>query len=491
MTKRFRLDRRTFLRGAGGVALALPALEIMMPSAKAAMPAPKRFFLGLGGISTGMQGSEFDLSVPKAVGSGYEITRGLGPLGDQDLGALVSVVSGMEIPWGDEGSVPAGGRPRRWHSTSMGPLISGVRCNANTVERPLGETADQVAADVLAGDTTHRLLTYRVQAARYRGQNGDGGDRGRASYRKVGDELVPVDPIVSPRLAYDSLFTGFIPPDPEEAAQALAAIRRRKSAVDLVGDAAKDLIPKLGGTDKQRMERHFDELRELEKRLDELKPPPANESCVLLPEPGPDPEIGGAVENNDTDGFESGGAYSNEELRAEIMTDLMAMAFICDLSRVVSMLYTMPQCFLNCHPILGHPTDMHQLGHFGPHGGNGDELVADGVSWHVKHWSTLVAKLRDTPDIDGMSTVLDNCALVLAFEGGWGEDPESGKEFSSHSSQNMFALIAGGAGGLNAAGGKHVQNIGGHPTQVINSALRAVGVEQEMGEIAGVVDGLF
>ena len=66
--------------------------------------------------------------------------------------------------------------------------------------------------------TPHRLLTYRVQAAYYRGSNGDGGDRGRISYRDDGGSIIPVDPIVSPRLAYESLFTGFVPPDPGQAA---------------------------------------------------------------------------------------------------------------------------------------------------------------------------------------------------------------------------------------------------------------------------------
>jgi len=294
---------------------------------------------------------------------------------------------------------------------------------------------------------------------------------------------------VSPRLAYESLFTGFVPPDPGQAAEALTALRRRRSAVDLVLEDAATLIPKLGAADRQRLERHFDELRDLEQRLDQAQPP-VEGACELLPHPGDDPEIGGAVENGDTGGYAGGGAYSDEERRAEILTDLVAMAFTCDLTRVASMMYTMAQCFLNANPLFGQPSDMHELGHFGVGGGEvGLNAMSDGVAWHVEHFGRLVQKLRDTPDLDG-SSVLDNSALVLVFEGGWGYDPESGDALSVHSSENMSALVAGHAGGLNPSGGVHVPHPGGHPTQVINTALRAVGVDHEMGEVSGVVDSL-
>lgn len=480
--------RRTFLRGAAGFAMALPLLESMQ--VKAGVGAPRRYFLGFAGSSIGFPGFEYDQLVPDAVGAAYDVKRALQPLMDLGIRDDVSVVTGMEIPWGDAGSVPAGGRVRNWHAKSVAPLISGVRGADDGDERAQGATSDQIAADVLGLDTPHRLLTYRVQAAYYRGSNGDGGDRGRISYRDEGGSIIPVDPIVSPRLAYESLFTGFVPPDPAEAAAALAALRRRRSAVDLVLEDAQTLLPKLGAADKQRLQRHFDELRALEQRLDQEQPPVTG-ACAQLEHPGDDPEIGGPVENGDTGGYAGGGAYSNEQRRAEILTDLIAMAFTCDLSRVASLMYTMAQCFLNANPLLDLPSDMHELGHFGVGGGQvGLDAMSDCVAWHVGHFGRLVQKLRDTTELDG-SSVLDNSALLLMFEGGWGYDPESGDALSVHSSENMSALIAGRAGGLNPDGGVHVPNPGGHPTQVINTGLRAVGVDHEMGEVAGVIDALL
>ena len=483
-----RLTRRSLLFGAGGLAMALPALEAMgAPSAGAPV---RRYFIGFGGTSLTYPHHDYDLLVPDALGPGYDIKRALQPIADLGIRDSVSVVSGMEIPWGDPGSVPPGGRIRTWHAKSVAPLISGVR-GPDAGEAAQGPTSDEIAADAIGSETTLRALNYRVQAAYYRGTNGDGGDRGRITYRDNGGSIVPVDPIVSPRLAYESLFTGFVPTDPAEAEAALAVLRRRRSAVDVVLESARSLVKELGAVDRQRMERHFDELRALEERLNQVSPLDGG-ACELPDAPGEDPPIGTTVdEAGDSDAYAAGGAYSGEEERAEILTDLVAMAFTCDLTRVASMMYTMSMCFMNAFPLTGAPADMHGCGHGVAGGGTtGLHAVSDVVAWHVRHFGNLVLKLRDTPDIGGES-LLDNTALVLLFEGGWGYDPASGDQLSVHSSENMSALIAGHAGGLNPRGGEHVSHAGGHPTQVINTALRAVGVDHEMGEVAGVVDELL
>lgn len=488
---RFRLSRRSMLRGTAGFAMALPALEIMSGTAHAGAGIPRRYFVGFAGTSTGFPTFDYDLLKPDATGVGYDIKRALAPLADLGIREEVSVVSDLEIPWGDEGSIPSGGRHIGWHAHSTAPLISGVRSIDGSNEAANGATSEVIAADALGGDETlHRYLAYRVQAAYYRGSNGDGGNRGRITYRDDGGSIIPIDPISSPRLAYESLFTGFVPPDPAEAAEALAALRRRRSAVDLVLEDAQALMSKLGTADQTRMERHLDELRDLERRLDEVSTP-AEGACELLPDPGEDPPIGGSVENGDTNGYASGGAYSDEELRATVMTDLIAMAFTCDLTRSASMMYTMAQCFLNANPLFGQPSDIHELGHYGVGGGEvGLNAVSDGVAWHVNHWARLVQKLRDTQELDG-SSILDHTAMVLLFEGGWGFDPESGDALSVHSSENMAVLLAGRVGGLNAGGGQHISSPGSHPVQVVNTALSALGINHEMGEVSGTIDGLI
>jgi len=484
--------RRAFLRGMGGVAMALPFLEYFASKPAAAAPPPKRYVFAFGGTSIGFNGG--DSVVPLSVGPLKDnLSVGLAPLADLGVTDVVSIVSGLYIPWSDNPG--PGGRVIQWHSSTPAILASGVRSGLNGQHEYLqGPTSDQIVAEALHAGTNKAVLPYRVQAAYYRGENSTGGARGTLSARLVNGQLEDVPPIASPRVAYEALFTGFTPPDPAEAEKAKLLLERRKSVIDLVRGDAEALIGKLGKADQARMQRHFDELRALENKLDQVAPPMTS-TCNKLPDPGDDPPLGDAVEppanGPYTDAYASGGAYSDEEKRAALMVDLIHMAFACDVSRVASFMFTYGQCFLNMKPITGASSDLHEISHYSMGGGQaGRDALAAGVAWHVKHWARLVQMLRDTPDSDG-SSILDNTALVLTFEGGWGQDPEQGTMGEAHSSENMVVLVGGKAGGLHMTPGRHIKADGHHPVEVVNTAMKAVGVDKPLGEVSGTIDELF
>ncbi|HMR75765.1 MAG TPA: DUF1552 domain-containing protein, partial [Polyangiaceae bacterium] len=325
--------------------------------------------------------------------------------------------------------------------------------------------------------------------AYYRGSNGTGGNRGLMTARMNGGKVEKITPQFSPQVAYQDLFTGFVPPDPAEAEKAKRLLNRRKSVIDLVSGDAERLAKRLGAADRIRLEQHFDELRGLENRLEAI-PLSNGTTCKIITDPGNDPAIGGAVDNGDTGGYASNGAWSDEEKRAQVMVDLLHMAFACDLSRVGSLMFTFSQCFLNMNPVYGYPSDLHELGHYSVGGGDkGANAVADGVAWHVKHFANLAKKLRDTQDVDG-TNVLDNTAMVLTFEGGWGYDPEQDKQGTTHSSENMIAVVCGKAGGVNASGGKHIVAKDTHPAKVLTTVMQALGGPNTLGEVSGTVPGL-
>lgn len=502
MGRPFRLQRRTLLRGIAGTALALPALEIMGPSSARAGggAAPKRFVMMYGGMSIGADGQP-NLVVPDLVGAGYDLKRALGPigaealpvnpgLGGQGYGVQdhVSVVSGLTIPWDTGNGVPPGGKTPEFHYNVIGPQTSGMRGGPGRIEEPNGPTADQIVTAAIGADSLFPSLSYRVQAASYVGSNSTGGSDARISYRQSdAGGLEALDPIFSPELAYASLFGAWPGPDPAAAAAAEFLLRRRKSVVDLVRDKLEKLVPRLGAVDRARLERHLDEVRGLETRLDAI-PPDGQGDCTLPPAPGADPPVAGAaVEYNGEGG--DGTGYSNEDLRAEILFDLIAMAFACDLTRSAAVRMTFTQSFLQMGELIGSPGEIHGYGH------NGMQTeYADAVGWHVKHFARLVAKLRDMHDVDG-STLLDHTAVVLMFEGGHGYDPESGNDgLLAHSTENMVVLIGGHAGGLNQGGGKHIVGTGLHPANVVVSAMVGCGVAQDtetLGEVTGVVPELF
>jgi hypothetical protein len=216
-------------------------------------------------------------------------------------------------------------------------------------------------------------------------------------------------------------------------------------------------------------------------------PPPTTGACELPPDPGDDPPIGDPHGTDDEGNlaYDETAGYSGEEQRATAIVDMVRMAFACDLSRVAAIRLTMDQTFLNMLPLSGAASDMHELSH----GAVAAEDHADAVGWHIKHFARLVSLLRDTQELDGTS-LLDNTAIVLLFEGGYGYDPESDSDGHAHSTENMVALVGGRVGGLK--GGQHFVATGMHPANVLVTAMQAVGLQTDtLGQVSGVIPGLL
>ena len=228
--KRFTLPRRAVLRGLAGTAISLPLLEPMLDGAKAraATPPPLRYLVTFGGLSTGNP----DLIVPSTVGANYDVKRALAPLAN--VKNDVTVVSGLRLPQNGPG-----GWTGRWHASSVGPLICGVSAPGSAAPgNPLGHgtpvaegvTSDQIVADAIAAGTRFRSLELRAQPEVYRENDGT---FGIISYRRDPStgELQPNEPQASPRLAFDSMFTGFTSGDPAVAAERQALLEQDKSCL--------------------------------------------------------------------------------------------------------------------------------------------------------------------------------------------------------------------------------------------------------------------
>jgi hypothetical protein len=464
--------------------VALPLLDAMIDSAPAlADGLPKRYVVCFGGQSLGGDGDHLHNDyVPDIIGPNYDLKSALAPFANyNNVKNEITVVSDLSIPSANGGPIPSGGRVDIFHVSTLSPLLSGVRSRSD-YPTANGPTSDQLMVDVLAVGTTFRSLVYRIQADWYLSTPPQGQ---MISYRaNPSGNPIPIPPTISPRLAFNSLFGNFTPPqDPQEAARQEFELRTRRSVLDLVRTSSTALLPKLGRADRVRMEQHYDEIRDLENRINAI-PPPQTATCQKPDDPGADPPIGGSMYEDDSGiHYDQNLAYSNEEQRARVFCDLIHMALTCDLTRVVSLQFTIFQSHLNMYPITGQPYDLHELSH-----STGSTLeVSRGIAWHMKHFGYLVAKLRDTPE--GSGNVLSNSVLVFLHEGGHGRDPSSGVLNSAHSSDNMACLIAGRAGGLRA--GQHVVAPGMHPANVLLTAMRAVGYpEVSLGEVAGEIAGL-
>src|SRR5262249_50612917 len=103
--------------------------------------------------------------------------------------------------------------------------------------------------------------------------------------------------------------------------QALTILKaQRKSVLDAVADDYAELSRQLGTEDKQRIDQHFNSIREIETRMDAATPSAAN--CT----PPDQPPTFASLDGMGDAGY---------PLLGKLMMDLMVTALACDRTRVI------------------------------------------------------------------------------------------------------------------------------------------------------------
>ena len=422
-----KLSRRHFLRGAGGVAVALPFLGAMSETASAA-PFPKRFiafFTGLGHVKSAW--------TPSGTGTDFTLGPVLSPLAQHQ--AQLLVLSGLDM----ESAYHGPGDPHQQgiaHSLSATELLSGnlfpYACNpAAMVGWGGGISLDQRLANQLGQKTKLASLEVGVQV-QYTNVSS------RVAYKGAAQPVPPED---SPYQLFSRVF-GDLTGDPL-AKQRLRA--QRHKVLDAVQGDAKSLALRLGADDKQKLEHHLDAIGSIAARLD--APAELGGVCAV-------PDVGGEID-----------VYANDSYPAigKLQMDLLAMALACDLTRVASLQWTSTQAG-KVFTWLGQSETHHSLSHSSPtDAGRQSQLVAIG-NWHAKQLAYLMDRLASFPE--GSGSVLDN-TLIL-----WCTDIAEGQ---SHSRRDMPYVLAGGAGGALKMG-RHLAYAGDHHNNLLVSILNAMGV---------------
>ena len=361
------LSRRTVLRGmlaGGAVSIALPPLEIFFNThgtAYADGTSPKRFALFFWG-----NGILPEKWVPSQTGAEWELTEQLMPL--VDVKQDITLISGMEV------KIPN----RLTHISGPAGLFTGADIKMYGAEdftftKP---TIDQIIAREIGDQTRFKSLEVGV-----------------SPYAK-GLSYNGVDSVNPPETNMSALFerlfgAGFRAPGDEPIFDPKLALRR--SVLDGVLEDAKRLKKRLGSTDIQRLDQHLEGIRELERNLAALEADPPNlASCMRPTQPMDLPDIG---------------ARPQMSKRTQVLGDLVAMAFACDQTRVVSSWYTDPfSDVLFPDANAGH----HQLTHDEP----GDQPQVNAIVKSIMgDLSQFIQRLKAIPEGDG--TVLDH-SIVLA-----------------------------------------------------------------------------
>lgn len=433
---RRRLTRRSFLRGAGGTAIALPfmAQAFRGNPAFAADPVvkpPKRFIFMIhpNGVITEKW---FPLNVTSPTSFDLNVCHApLAPYKDK-----LNLFKGVHISC-------AGAGPGEPHQKGMGAMLSGWQLQEGSFIGGDGSRAgwgngqgiDQMIASTVGAQNAFGSLELGVRAD----TNGGSEVRTRVAYAGPGQPLPPQN---DPLEVFKSLFSDFMT-DPT----AIDGLQGRQASVlDAAMDQFDLINRKASAADRTRLDQHLTMVRDIERRL---KAENITGAACIQPDSPED------IEHDDE-------TTMPKITKAQI--DLMIMAMTCDLTRVATLQISNAKNHIR-YPWVNSLGDGHGLSHAG--GSNTDAInqwVARDV-WHAEQIAYMCQRLSEIPEGEG--TMMDNTLIMWCSEIARG---------NTHSQRNMPFLTLGDAGGYFKTGGFHEYQDRPH-NDLLLSIMHAFGQE--------------
>jgi hypothetical protein len=440
MSSSFRIDRRAFLKGVGGAALALPVLDAM--GAEVANQVPRRFCALYTANGMSLPRSEHGIDdwswFPTAENNGEFVfgksTEPLSPFRKQ-----LSFMGGLHHPSG----------PKADPHTCSDMWLTGA-----PLHNPKPGTYNSVGLDQVIALHTKQYCRQPSLVLSIDAGTGFLSRTGTISYSLEGR---PIPAENSPRRIFDRLFRG----DRDSLKSEHEKLQRRIKLVDAVADSARSLDRQLGKSDRERMDQYLTSLNEVESRLI------ASERWIDIP-----------LKKQDYSHLNLDA--TNEGEPAEFyrtMFDLVALAFDADITRSVAFMlnredgmgisdtFPLKLGLSKTHHNLSHATDKEGQLQFAKY----DLFLSQQIAHFLKRLCTY-------QDRDG--SVLDNTIVLFG----------SGAS-TTHNPRNLPTMIAGGAN----MGLKHGTYWRKDDTRMSNmylSILHSLGIEKEsFADSTGTLSG--
>jgi hypothetical protein len=391
------------LRGAGGVAIGLPLLEIMRPlrqATGATGPAPKRFV-----VFFTPDGTIRNNWLPTVSGSSFTPSRILQPLADNQ--SHIVVIDGVDNKAAQNG-------PGDDHMKGMGTMLTGIELLPGTTQGGCCEPAglaggisvDQAIANKIGTTTQFKSLEVGVEST---------GSGTVWNYTSYADANMPLPPDINPSSVFTRVF-GSLGADATSVARLQA---ERKSVLDAVMASYQKLGPKLGTDDKAKLDAHLANVRDLENRITATGSVGA--ACGK-------PAMPTITSYKSNDSFPQVG---------QVQMDLVVMAMACDLTRVASIQWEKSVGDIQFNWVdstiaRGH----HDMSHDPDDNADTQEKLTKINIWFAQQLNYLIEAMKKVPE--GSGTMLDN-TLIL-----WCNELSKG---NAHSHDHMPFLLAGHAGG--------------------------------------------
>jgi hypothetical protein len=404
ITSKNRLSRRTVLRGAGQVAIALPFLEAMLRPLEThaqAVNAPKRLvvFYSPGGTlldkwrPTGTE-TQFTLS---------DMKEPLVPHQEQLL-----FIDGLDLKVTELGV----GHP---HSRGMAGLLTGTELLPGTFVTGMGNASfangpsvDQVIGERIGAGLKFRSLEFSTAWAISGRSLMDGAvaETSNASNQiNFAGANKPLPPMINAKVAFDRVFG-------ELGVQDAAAVLEKKKTVsilDAVRGQFSQVSAQLSAADKAKLQEHEELIRQMELSLSAGT---SGESCVV-------PGAPTAADSMDV------------PRKGKTMTDLLVRSLACDLTRVGTMQWADSE---SKFPLNFDPLKLSDHHHGYQHDSAFDPNALFKIyNWFGSNFAYLLEQLAAVKEGDG--TLLDNTVVLWVTEI---------QEPPTHNQTKMPFMIAGG-----------------------------------------------
>jgi len=450
------IPRRTMLRGLGAT-VALPFLDAMVParglwarSAGAASLDRTRLVcieMVHGAAGSSEWGASQHLWSPAATGHAFDLApSALGPL--EPFRKHLTIVSDTDV---------------RGAEATTQPEIGGDHFRSSAVFLTQTHPKQTESSDVRAGISLDQIYAKRfgqdtpIPSMQLCIENVDQGGGCAYGYSCVYTDMIswssstePLPMIRDPRMAFDQLFGA-------GGSTTERASRRRAttSVLDYVTAQVADLNRRLDASDRQRMERYLEDVREIERRIQQVEARNASGEARDLP------------------GAPAGVPDSFDD-HVKLMFDLQALAFQADVTRVFS--FKMGRdASSRVYPESGVSKGFHPASH---HGNKPASITEFGLinRYHVSLLPYFLEKLQSIQD--GDASLLDRSLIVYGSPMG---------DSNVHNHKRCPLVVLGRANGR-VPGNVHRKAEAGTPmANVMLTLLHTLGVTdlEQFGDSTG------
>ena len=391
------LARRAVLRGLGAM-VALPFLEAMAPSAKAAEMAARPKRLQIFYSPNGMMMESFR---PTAAGPGLVLPPTLEPLAPHRKD--ITVISGLGHP----SAAAMGDRPAG-HGRSCPAFLTGAHVKQTEgADIRCAISMDQVFANHLGEATQLSSLELGIDQASLLGScdiNYSCAYTNGISWRSP---TVPLPVTANPADVFERLFGDGAALD---EASRLAQLRRQSSILDFVKDDTSRLSAQLGASDRHKLDEYLEATRDIERRIQKAM-------------------TSGVAQTGNLE--RPTGIPDSFDAHVRLMIDLQVLAMQADITRVGSFMIGR-ELSNRTYPEIGVPDSHHMLSH---HGHYPEKMAKLSLinRHHMVHFAYYLQRMKDVKDGEG--SLLDRTLVIRGSAFG---------DSNEHDHMDLPIVVAGG-----------------------------------------------